>query len=386
MLDREVHEASPDRRRPRSTPATARRQASVPLEVKISSSGRTPEHLGRRGAGRVEQLPGPPALGVQLARVGPAVVQRRGQRLAGNRMQGAALAASKYGRTRAHMPTVAVGCTASIARRRPTGLTRHPRPVAAEGRVVCDRRQDDLGRGVARGCARCARRQDQVVATGSQAPAVSTRTGRSLRRVAGVVAGGLLTGWAAERVLGQGGVRFGWPQGGITPQSDRMFNLWIGSAIAALAVGVFVWGLIFWCVIRYRKRGDALPPQTRYNLPIELIYSVAPFLIISVLFYYTAVVQTDVNRSARRADVVVRAAVQVELVVLVPRHQGRDGQPVSTVGVERLRPCAGRADEQANRVRWSTRPTSSTRSGCRSCCSSGTSFRATWSTGSRPRS
>ena len=75
-----------------------------------------------------------------------------------------------------------------------------------------------------------------------------------------------------------------------------MFNLWIGSAIAALVVGVFVWGLIFWCIIRYRKRGDELPAQTRYNLPIELIYSVAPFLIISVLFYYTAIVQTDVNQ------------------------------------------------------------------------------------------
>ena len=29
--------------------------------------------------------------------------------------------------------------------------------------------------------------------------------------------------------------------------------------VAALAVGVFVWGLIFWCVVRYRKRGDELP-------------------------------------------------------------------------------------------------------------------------------
>ncbi|HET8683345.1 MAG TPA: cytochrome c oxidase subunit II, partial [Micromonosporaceae bacterium] len=66
---------------------------------------------------------------------------------------------------------------------------------------------------------------------------------------------------------------FGWPEGGITPQSQRMYDLWVGSVVAALVVGFFVWGLIFWCVVRYRKRGDELPAQTRFNLPIELIYT-----------------------------------------------------------------------------------------------------------------
>ncbi len=91
---------------------------------------------------------------------------------------------------------------------------------------------------------------------------------------------------------------FGWPQGGITEQSERMYDLWVGSVVAALAVGFFVWGLIFWCVAAYRrKRGDAdLPTQTRFNLPIEILYTVLPFLVIAVLFYYTAVVQTDVNK------------------------------------------------------------------------------------------
>jgi cytochrome c oxidase subunit 2 len=98
---------------------------------------------------------------------------------------------------------------------------------------------------------------------------------------------------------------FGWPQGGVTPQSNRMYDLWIGSTIAALAVGIFVWGLIFWCAVRYRKRGDKLPVQTRFNLPIEIIYTVAPFLIIAVLFYYTAVIQTDVDKLSRNPDVTV---------------------------------------------------------------------------------
>ena len=78
--------------------------------------------------------------------------------------------------------------------------------------------------------------------------------------------------------------------------------------IAALTVGVFVWGLIFWCIIRYRKRGDELPVQTRFNMPIEFLYTITPFLIVSVLFYYTAVVQTDVNRMSKNPDLRSRSS------------------------------------------------------------------------------
>jgi cytochrome c oxidase subunit 2 len=84
-----------------------------------------------------------------------------------------------------------------------------------------------------------------------------------------------------------------------------MYELWIWSVIAALAVGVFVWGLIFWCVVAYRKRagGPELPTQTRFNLPIEVLYTVLPFLVIAVLFYYTAVIQTNVNKLSANPDV-----------------------------------------------------------------------------------
>ena len=90
---------------------------------------------------------------------------------------------------------------------------------------------------------------------------------------------------------------FGWPEKGITPQANRMYDLWIGSVIAALAVGALVWGLIFWCVVRYRKRGSELPVQTRYNMPMEFLYTIAPILVVCVLFYYTAVVQTNVDET-----------------------------------------------------------------------------------------
>ena len=114
----------------------------------------------------------------------------------------------------------------------------------------------------------------------------------------------LLTGCSVDGV-GDAFGHFGWPGKGISLQAHRMYDLWIASVIAALIVGVFVWGLIFWCVIRYRKRGDELPVQTRFNMPIEILYTVAPILIVAVLFYYTAIVQTDVDKLSKNPDQVV---------------------------------------------------------------------------------
>ncbi|MPZ62559.1 MAG: cytochrome c oxidase subunit II [Propionibacteriales bacterium] len=76
--------------------------------------------------------------------------------------------------------------------------------------------------------------------------------------------------------------------------ADHIFPLWIGSWIAAGVIGVFVWGLMVWAVIRYRKRGDEVPTQIRYHLPLEVLYTVVPFVVIFVLFYHTVVTQNDV--------------------------------------------------------------------------------------------
>ncbi len=173
-----------------------------------------------------------------------------------------------------------------------------------------------------------------MVATGSQDPQHGVRRrGTPARRIVGASAVGVVLLGLLSACTVEDAFHFGWPRGGITEQSQQMFDLWIGAAVAAMAVGVFVWGLIFWCIVRYRKRGDALPAQTRYNLPIELIYSVAPFLIVSVLFYYTAVVQTDVNKTTVDPDVVVNVeAFKWNWKFSYPTTRGPDGLPVYTVG------------------------------------------------------
>ncbi|MFF3762489.1 cytochrome c oxidase subunit II [Streptomyces sp. NPDC001922] len=76
----------------------------------------------------------------------------------------------------------------------------------------------------------------------------------------------------------------------VTEEAPRILSLWQGSWAAALATGVLVWGLILWSVMFHRRSRTKveIPPQTRYNMPIEALYTVVPIIIVAVLFYFTA--------------------------------------------------------------------------------------------------
>jgi cytochrome c oxidase subunit 2 len=126
--------------------------------------------------------------------------------------------------------------------------------------------------------------------------------------------------------------RFGWPDG-ITKQSQDMRELWTWSVIAALIVGVIVWILILWPVVRHRKRGDELPRQTAYNLPLEIAYTILPFLIIAALFFFTVVVQDKVQKRSDKPDETIAVrAFKWNWEFSYPDTKGADGEAVSTVG------------------------------------------------------
>nr|WP_286219501.1 cytochrome c oxidase subunit II [Paraoerskovia sediminicola] len=107
--------------------------------------------------------------------------------------------------------------------------------------------------------------------------------------MATTVAGGalLLSGCASETV--QRGFLPGFSDGEVTNQTERITNLWLGAWEAALVVGLITWGLMLWCITVYRKRKDdhRLPVQTRYHMPLEIMYTAVPALMILVLFFYT---------------------------------------------------------------------------------------------------
>ena len=85
------------------------------------------------------------------------------------------------------------------------------------------------------------------------------------------------------------------PQGA-SDRSDAMVTFWQWSWVAALVVGVLVWGLMLYAVVRFRRRSDdEVPVQTRYNLPMEILYTVAPIIVVLVFFKYVVDVQDEVG-------------------------------------------------------------------------------------------
>ena len=109
-----------------------------------------------------------------------------------------------------------------------------------------------------------------------------------------------LVGLAAIALLASGckgqWSRMGFPAP-VTAQGRNTLNVWYGSLVTAGIVGGFVIVLILWSALRFRRRNDDdLPRQVRYNLPIEVLYTLIPIIIVSVLFYFTAIRENDQDK------------------------------------------------------------------------------------------
>lgn len=79
-----------------------------------------------------------------------------------------------------------------------------------------------------------------------------------------------------------------------TKEAQTILNLWNGSWIAAWGVGIVTWGLMLWAAVAYRRRHkDEVPEQTAYNMPLELLYTVVPLIMILGLFWFTARDQSE---------------------------------------------------------------------------------------------
>jgi cytochrome c oxidase subunit 2 len=92
---------------------------------------------------------------------------------------------------------------------------------------------------------------------------------------------------------------------GITNHTDRITGLWTTSWIVLLAVGILTWGLILWAAVVYRRRKGqtGLPVQMRYNLPIEIFYTVVPLILVLGFFAFTARDQAEIESPIAEPDV-----------------------------------------------------------------------------------
>jgi len=86
---------------------------------------------------------------------------------------------------------------------------------------------------------------------------------------------------------------------GVTDSSKSAFHLWQGFSIAAVIIGVLTVALMLWAVVRYRRKGDQIPEQHQYHLPLEVIYTVVPILIVFGLFAATLVVENKATANPK---------------------------------------------------------------------------------------
>ena len=86
-------------------------------------------------------------------------------------------------------------------------------------------------------------------------------------------------------------------------------------------------GLLVWSMLRYRRRGDELPPQIHGNNKLELTWTLIPLLLVIVLFVVTIQGQ---NKALQRST---RPALEVDVLAFQWSWRfAYEGQGVEVVG------------------------------------------------------
>ena len=82
---------------------------------------------------------------------------------------------------------------------------------------------------------------------------------------------------------------------GATTQGKDIFSLYQGFWYTAIGVAIVTFGALLFVVIKFRRKNDAIPVQRHSNVPIEVIYTVIPAVIVAVLFFFTVKVENRVT-------------------------------------------------------------------------------------------
>ncbi len=105
-------------------------------------------------------------------------------------------------------------------------------------------------------------------------------------------------------------LRFGWPYG-VTPEAQAMGNFWVWIWVAAWIIGFIVWALLFFSMSAFsakkaQKKGEGeFPRQTAYNVPLELVLTIIPILIVMSIFFFTVQTQDEVTALDKDPEVTV---------------------------------------------------------------------------------
>jgi cytochrome c oxidase subunit II len=126
----------------------------------------------------------------------------------------------------------------------------------------------------------------------------TSRAVRKLRLPVAAIGMALLAGGCAGNQLG--------PETPVTEQAGRIAGLWSLFVWVAAFIGILVWGLIGWSILRYRRKNkEGLPSQFRYNVPLEILWTGIPIVIVVILFLFTNRVINTVDTVSQSPDLVV---------------------------------------------------------------------------------
>lgn len=134
-----------------------------------------------------------------------------------------------------------------------------------------------------------------------------------------------------------------------TNQTERVSDLWVNSWIILLVVGLITWGLMGWAVIAYRRRKGqtGLPVQLRYNMPIEILYTVIPLLLVLGMFFFTARDQAKIEAKWPEPDVEITAiAKQWAWDFQYDGDEEDNSDAVWTMGIQAQPDEAGNIDQE----------------------------------------
>jgi cytochrome c oxidase subunit 2 len=121
----------------------------------------------------------------------------------------------------------------------------------------------------------------------------------------------------------------------VTNHTDRIAGLWTTSWIVLLGVGIVTWGLTLWAMIVYRRRKGqtGLPVQLRYNMPIEIFYTVVPLILVLGFFAFTARDQQVIETQFEDPEVSIEVYAKQWAWDFV-YDEAVDGEDVWTAGIQ----------------------------------------------------
>jgi cytochrome c oxidase subunit II len=110
---------------------------------------------------------------------------------------------------------------------------------------------------------------------------------------------------AATVVLGGCG-NLGMPDP-VTTQGTESRDLWRIFVWIALVIGAIVYGLVIFVVLRYRHRRSAgEPSQRQYHVPVEIVYTALPLVIVGVLLGLSIRTENNVTATTKDPDLTVK--------------------------------------------------------------------------------